>query len=88
MWMEPERAMPHSKVRREHPEWIVRRYGKPMEHGDLDFSIPEAKQWLEETIAGVIERYDLDLFRLDYNTSPMEGGRIACVSTTVGTQLR
>ncbi|MCK5381657.1 MAG: alpha-galactosidase [Candidatus Latescibacteria bacterium] len=75
LWMEAERAGLDSKVRREHPEWIVKRYGKPIERGDLDFSIPEAKQWLEETIAGVIERYDLDLFRLDYNTSPMEGGQ-------------
>jgi alpha-galactosidase len=75
LWMEPERAGPGSKLVQQHPEWIVTRYGKPLEHGDLNFSTPEAKQWLEEIIAGVVERYQLDLFRLDYNTSPMEGGQ-------------
>ncbi len=75
LWMEAERAGLHSKLRQEHPEWIVTRYGKPMEGGDLNLSIPEVKKWLEEKIVSVIKRYELDLFRLDYNTSPKEGGQ-------------
>ena len=35
----------------------------------LDLTNPEALDFAEETLAGLIQRYKLDAFRLDYNTS-------------------
>jgi hypothetical protein len=41
---------------------------------NLDLSKPAVAAYLEETTAGLVERYRLDCFRLDYNLSVGEGG--------------
>lgn len=49
-----------SRVAREHPDWL----------GPKDILIlgnPECAAWVEKELRRLIERYDLDLFRLDYN---------------------
>jgi alpha-galactosidase len=75
MWFDLERRGSESKVAKEHPEWFLKCYGRETGHGDIDLTNPEAQKWLESRIAGVIEKYKLDLFRLDYNTYPYEGGQ-------------
>ena len=42
--------------------------------GDLDLSKTDVQVWLESQIVALIERYELDYFKLDYNTDPFEGG--------------
>ena len=75
LWMDAERIGPGSRAAREHDDWVLKRYGgKPTTTGDLDLTNPEAQTWLESQIVGLIERYDLDYFKLDYNTDPFEGG--------------
>jgi alpha-galactosidase len=49
-----------SKVAQEHPEWIGPKQ-------ILNLTIPEAAAWMESEICRLIEQYELDLFRLDYN---------------------
>ncbi|MBI4550791.1 MAG: alpha-galactosidase [Candidatus Latescibacteria bacterium] len=75
LWMDAERLGSESQVAKEHPEWLLTRYGTPTGSGDLDLTNPDAQAWLEAQIVGLIERYGLDLFRLDYNTTPYEGGQ-------------
>ena len=83
LWMEPECIGSLSKVYREHPDWVLTRNGKPamrrfLETGArfaLDLTKPEVAEWVESEIVRVIERYDLDLFRLDYNINVYEGGQ-------------
>jgi alpha-galactosidase len=40
----------------------------------LDLAKPEVKAYVESQIIRLIERYQLDMFRLDYNVSAIEGG--------------
>lgn len=73
LWYEIESASSSSKLAQEHPDWFITRYGKPVERV-LDLTKPEVQKYIESTIVEGIERYNLDLFRLDYNLSAYEGG--------------
>ncbi len=61
---EIEKAGPMSKLAKEHPDWIAWHAPYPV----LNLSQPEVASYMEETLAGMIERFHLDLFRLDFNT--------------------
>ena len=75
LWMEPESVGSASKLLKEHPDWVATRSGHPVTNGrQLDFSNPEVAKWAESEIARVIRAYDLDVFRIDYNTTVEEGG--------------
>ena len=74
LWIEPEAVGSESDLREQHPEWLMQRYGNSVERC-LDLSRPEVEKYVEEQIVGVIERYNLDLLRLDYNNQYLcEGG--------------
>ena len=73
LWVEIESAGKASKLAAAHPDWFITRYGKPVER-ILDLSRPEVRQYVEDNILRIIERYQLDMFRLDYNLDAWEGG--------------
>ena len=75
LWVEIESVGSAVKLRSEHPDWILTRNGEPVADGrQLDFANPEVAAWAESEIARIIRKYDLDLFRIDYNNSVEEGG--------------
>jgi len=75
LWVEIESIGSASKLRKEHPDWVLTRDGKPVAGGrQLDVSNPAVAAWMESEVARVIKQYDLDLFRLDYNTTMEESG--------------
>ena len=73
LWVEIESAGKASRVAKEHPDWLITRYGKPIER-ILDLTKPEVQEHVESNILRLIERYQLDMFRLDYNLDAQEGG--------------
>ncbi|MEW6253382.1 MAG: glycoside hydrolase family 36 protein, partial [Planctomycetota bacterium] len=73
LWAEVESAGPQSRLAKEHPDWFIHRYGKPVER-ILDLAKPAVAAYVESEIVRLIERYKLDLFRLDYNVGSLEGG--------------
>lgn len=67
LWMESERLGTDARICKEHPEWFKKRpFGKTVP-GFIDFTNPEAAAWVESEVARIIEEYQLDLFRVDYN---------------------
>lgn len=75
LWMEFEAAGANSRVRKEHPEFFMTRYGQPVADGRaLDLSKPEVVAWIEAQITDVIGRYRLDMFRIDHNHYIEQGG--------------
>ncbi len=75
LWVEIESAGEASHLRKSHPEWLMTRDGKSVVNGrQLDLTKPEVAAWVESEIARIIQKYDLDMFRLDYNHSVEEGG--------------
>lgn len=75
LWVEIESAGSASSLRKAHPDWIMKRNGVPVANGrQLDLANPEVAAWVESEIARIIRKYDLDLFRIDYNHSVEAGG--------------
>ena len=72
LWVEAERAGSASRVVEAHPDWQMRRRGETILH--LDLAKPEVAQHVEDTIVRLVERFELDCFRLDYNIRCGEGG--------------
>jgi alpha-galactosidase len=74
LWVEIETAdSKNSELAKAHPDWFLTRYGKPVDRL-LDLSNPEVAAHLEAVCINLVERYRLDMFRLDYNTDAHEGG--------------
>lgn len=75
MWVEIESVGSASKLKKEHPDWVMTRNGQPIAGGrNLDFANPAVVAWAEGEVARIITKYDLDMFRIDYNTGVFEGG--------------
>ncbi len=73
LWVEIESAGKASLLAQEHPDWFITRYGQPVERV-LDLAKPVVRDYVEGHIMRLIERYQLDMFRLDYNLDAWEGG--------------
>ncbi|MHB1296316.1 MAG: alpha-galactosidase, partial [Anaerolineae bacterium] len=63
IWAPPEDMGEKSDLLRDHPEWQMEKRGEKIRN--MDFSRPEVEAYVEETIAGLIERYGLDCYRID-----------------------
>jgi alpha-galactosidase len=79
LWQEIEAIGQAAQLRQEHPEWILMRNGKPLGEGQhlgrvLDLTHPEVVEWMESEMTRVIRQYNLDLWRIDYNSPIYEGG--------------
>jgi alpha-galactosidase len=68
LWVEIEAAGANSKLREEHPEWIAQRNGEPCAGGRaLYLADPEVEKFCFDTICSLVDRYKLDMYRLDHN---------------------
>jgi len=74
LWVDLERIGLKSELKKQHPDWVVTLHGSHDEYTALDFTQPEVVKYAEDTLAGLIHRYKLDVFRLDYNTNLGRGG--------------
>jgi alpha-galactosidase len=75
LWVEIESIGSATKLRRQHPDWVLTRDAKPLAGGRLlDLTNPAVTAWMESEVARIIRKYDLDLFRVDYNSTAEEGG--------------
>jgi alpha-galactosidase len=77
LWVEVESAGKESKLAKDHPDWFIARYGAPVQRV-LDLAKPVVRDYVEATIFRLIEKYQLEMFRLDYNLTPWDGGFNAC----------
>ena len=63
LWMEAEGMDFSSRLAEAHPDWFIRAYGKKLP--TINLLIPEAEKFVYDSICGIIDRYRLDLFRID-----------------------
>lgn len=74
LWVEPEAIGLDGELAAKHPDWLLHRDGKIVK-GHIDLTNPEAAEWFEAEVCRIIEEYELDVFRLDYNPVDIaEGG--------------
>ncbi len=68
LWVEIEAAGANSTLKKTHPDWLLKRNGKPIAGGRaLDLTRPEVAQFAEREIARLIRELKLDMYRLDHN---------------------
>lgn len=62
LWFEPERMTDSAPILKTHPEY---------RHGQLvDYGNPQALQWIQDTVYGIIAKHKIDIFRQDFNMDP------------------
>ena len=77
LWVEIEAAGANSTLRKTHPDWLLARNGTPINGRALDLTKPEVARWAEAEIERIVERYGLDLYRIDHNhTLTPSGNRV------------
>ena len=73
LWVEPEMVNEDSRLFREHPDWALRVPDREPALGRsqlaLDLSRPEVTDWIFETVASLLRRYDIDYIKWDINRS-------------------
>ncbi len=73
LWVEPEMISEDSQLYRTHPDWALRLPGREpalsRSQLALDLSRPEVTDWIYETVAGLLRRYDIDYIKWDINRS-------------------
>jgi alpha-galactosidase len=68
LWVEIEAVGANSDLKRDHPEWLLKRDGQPIVEGRaLDLTLPEVMRFERETIERLIRELGLDMFRIDHN---------------------
>ena len=70
LWYEPERAKACAERVKAHPDWYV---GVRREGGDmlLNLGNEEARNWLQGLLGAAIERYQMQVLRIDFNFGPL-----------------
>lgn len=77
LWFEPERVMPGTGLRRDHPEWLLAPADlpEPLAYQKrwrlLDLGNPEALAWARATFSGLVRDYGVDIYRHDFNMHPL-----------------
>ena len=87
LWVEIEAAGSHSALKEQHPEWLVTRDGQLVAGGRaLDLSKPEVAAWCEAELNRLINRYRLDMYRIDHNhkIAPMGNRIVAGIKEDLG----
>jgi alpha-galactosidase len=77
VWFEPERVMPGSWLRKNHPEWLLTPSDLPAPLAYqkkwrlLDLGNASARTWAVDTFSGYIDSADIDIYRQDFNMHPL-----------------
>lgn len=68
LWVEIEAAGANSDLKKDHPQWLLKRDGKPILDGRaLDITQPEVLRFERQTIVRLIRELGLDMYRIDHN---------------------
>lgn len=78
LWFEPEMVNEDSTLAREHPEWILSSGERlPLAGRNqqvLNLAIPEAWEYLLESISSLVAEYTIDYIKWDHNRDLVEAG--------------
>ena len=72
VWFEPERVHKDSKMRKEHPEWMLAKKSEDNWSYLLNLANPECHKWLCETISKLIIESGINCYRQDFNFEPLK----------------
>ena len=75
LWFEPERVWAGEELEREHPDWLLApnqdaRADRP--YRLLDLGNPDALKWVTEHIDALIKKWNVTVYRQDFNMDPLQ----------------
>lgn len=71
VWFEPERVHAGTWLTEQHPEWVI----GGTNSGLLNLGNPDAWNWLNAHVNGLIDAQGIDLYRQDFNFDPLNSWR-------------
>jgi len=87
LWFEPERVCRETPLVLEHPEWMLDHEGARCYL--LNLGLPDARAHIVDMISRYIEEFGVDVYRQDFNISPLPFWRAADAPERVGmTEIR
>ena len=74
LWIEPETAMPYTKIVKDHPDWFLHRPSESSTHPTLlaNLGNPAARQGLTDMLSDFITDFGMTWYRQDFNQGPAE----------------
>lgn len=73
LWLAPFACTEQSELYRQHPDWLLKKDGKPWKAGGnwggfyaLDIDVPEVQSYLEQVFDRVLNQWGYDLVKLDF----------------------
>lgn len=82
LWLAPFTCTEQSALYREHPDWLLKKDGKPWKAGGnwggfyaLDIDVPAVQAYLEQVFDQVLNRWGYDLVKLDFLYAAAPFGR-------------
>ena len=79
LWFEPERASANTEVVRNHPELFIEMPtsdNREIRQFHINLALPEAQDWMIETVSRWIKQLDIRWSRWDYNSGNTSNVRI------------
>jgi alpha-galactosidase len=78
LWFEPEMVNENSELARAHPEWIMQTGGRlPVRSRHqqvLNLGIPEAYEYILESMSSILAEYDIAYIKWDHNRDLIDAG--------------
>jgi alpha-galactosidase len=89
LWIEPETAMPGTKIMREHPDWYLHRAPTdPMlpkhNEGLANLGNPAARKGITDMVSGFIRQFQMTWYRQDFNITPAPYWKAADAPDRIG----
>jgi len=85
LWVEPETAMPGTKIVTEHPDWYLHS-NHPVNPGVMlaNLGKPQVREALTDMVSGFITDYRMTWYRQDFNIPPEEYWALADTPDRIG----
>lgn len=83
LWVEPERVHRGTKIEREHPEYLLRS-DHDANNALFNLGLPEARGYLTDLVSEIIADSGVDIYRQDFNMTPLPYWRAADADDRVG----
>ncbi|MEI7767476.1 MAG: alpha-galactosidase [Phycisphaerae bacterium] len=75
LWHEAEAIGRKSRLKADHPDWVLNTDGGQQCAETLDLANPEVSRFVEDTVLRLVKEHQLDFYKLDFNTNVQKGGQ-------------
>jgi alpha-galactosidase len=87
LWYDPEIVCPGTEIAVKHPDWVLRASEK--DDGLYNLGNPDALKYMTDLVSADMKKWDVDIYRNDYNIDPGPRWKLGDVPGRIGiTEIR